>query len=517
MDISFVWRQCSGQTARFGPDAPALGLEDAAPLSYGDLATRARSYANALLELGVGRGDRVALLLYNSVEYLLAYFAVTRIGAVAVRLNFRLTGEELEYVLTDSGSTVLLADAELLERVEPVRATLPVRAYVAFPSQDAATPAWASEWSMLERGSADEPRVRLPSLDEPAMLMYTSGTTGRPKGALWSHGTTAWFGAMQLAEWGFGPETVLMVTGPLYHVGAFEDFSLPTMVVGGRVILMRSGGFTVDRALAIASEQGVTDLGIFPSMIYQWLQSPEAGQIDLSGVKRLFTGGDPLLPWAAEEIRERYGWMDLVQVYGLTEGTPVATCTGPGVALERPGTVGRPLPFCEITLRDDAGAEVPEGTEAEIWTRSPAVALEYWNNPDANAATFVDGWCRTGDLGRIEDGELSITGRKKDMIRSGGENIYPAEIEDVLLRHPGIADAAVVGVPDPQFIETVCAVVVVAPGQEVSERDVVEHCTRHLAGYKKPRVVRFVDELPRTASQKVQKYLLRERFAQVAD
>jgi fatty-acyl-CoA synthase len=334
------------------------------------------------------------------------------------------------------------------------------------------------------------------------MLMYTSGTTGRPKGALWSHGTTAWFAAMQLAEWGFDDRTVVTVCGPLYHVGALEDFSLPALAVGGRVILMRSGGFTVERALAVASEQGVTDLGIFPSMIYQWLQSPAAGEIDLRGIRRVFTGGDPLLPWAAEAIRDRYGWMDVVQVYGLTEGTPVAACTAPGVGLERPGTVGRPMPFCEITVRDDG----------EIWTRSPAVALGYWNNPEATAATFAGGWCRTGDLGRVEDGMLVITGRKKDMIRSGGENIYPAEIEDVLLRHPKIHDAAVIGLPDPEFIEAVCAVVVVAPGERLGEDEVVEHCTRHLARFKKPRRVEFVDELPRTASQKVQKYLLRDRF-----
>ena len=512
MDISYFTRQSFGDVARFGPGNRALGLDDDAPLTYRELAARTQSYAQALLDLGVSAGDRVGILLYNSVEYWIAYFAITRIGAIAVRLNFRLGAAELEYALQDSQSSVLLAEPDLLARIDARRPALPVDHYVYFgPAQQC--PAWALPWSRLETAPANEVELPLPKADDPAMIMYTSGTTGRPKGALWSHGTTAWWTAMQIMEWGFTCESVTMVTGPLYHIGALENYALPTLAVGGRVIVMRSKNFSIKRALEIASSQQVTDMLLFPSMIYQMLQLPEIAKIDLSQLRRVFSGGDPLLPSAIEQMRQRYGWIDIVQVYGLTEGTPIVACGGPGFSRKRPESVGRAFPFAEVSIRDDQGQPCPRGELGEIWTRSPANALGYWQKPEATAATFVDGWCKTGDLGIVEDGALRISGRKKDMIRSGGENIYPAEIEDILLRHPQIADAAVVGVPDPVYLETVCAVVVVAPGTRMTEEDVIAHCTQHLAGYKKPRKVVFVDELPRTASQKVIKYQLRERLA----
>jgi fatty-acyl-CoA synthase len=511
MDISFFIRQALGPTPRFDLNAAALGMESDAPLTFAELGRRSRSYANALLELGVRPGDRVAILMYNSLEYWLAYFAITRLGAIAVRLNFRLGPSELEYGLIDSGSTVVLADPDLLQRLSDVRSRLPVRQFVAL-DRDAERPSWALSWDVLEGGSELEPPVALPVADDGAMIMYTSGTTGRPKGALWSHGTTTWWTAMQIMEWEFSPRSVTMATGPLYHIGSLENYTLPTLAAGGRVVMLRSRNFSIERTMQIASEVGVTDLLLFPVMIQQMVQSPEIAQLDLRSVTRIFTGGDAMHPWAIEQLRDRYPWMDLVQVYGLTEGTPIAACGARGFAFERPQFVGRAFPFAELTIRDDAGEPVPDGSPGEIWTRSPANAVGYWNKPTETAETFVDGWCKTGDLGVVEDGALRISGRKKDMIRSGGENIYPAELEDVLLRHPKIADVAVIGVPDPTFIETVCAVIVAADGEPLTEDEVLEHCTANLAGFKRPRRVEFVDALPRTASLKIQKFVLRERF-----
>ncbi len=512
MDISFFTRQSFGNAARFLPQNPALAFDGGDFLSHEELAKRANRYANVLLDLGVAAGDRVGILLYNCTEYWIAYFAVTRIGGIAVRLNFRLMAEELEYALADSGATVLLANPDLMERIEDCRTTLPVRQYIAF-DDGKPCPAWARPWSDLEAGAADEPAVPLPLPETPAMLMYTSGTTGQPKGALWSHGTTTWWAAMQIMEWGLTSQTVTMVTGPMYHIGALENYALPTLAVGGRVVVLRSRNFSIRQTLEIASKQQVTDILLFPSMIYQMLQDPEIDKLDLRCIRRVFSGGDPLLPSAIEQMRDRFGWMDIVQVYGLTEGTPIVACSGPGQSRERPETVGRTLPFCELSIRDDSGASMPLGQVGEIWTRSPANALGYWQKPDATAATFVNGWCKTGDLGTIENGALRIAGRKKDMIRSGGENINPGEIENLLLRHPKIADAAVVGIPDARYTEAVCAVVVLADGQQMSERDVIDYCSTGLAGYKKPRKVVFVDELPRTASQKIIKYELRRRLS----
>lgn len=509
LDIAFFTRQSLAQTSRIDPNVGAIGLEDDEPLTYSQLASAVRRYANSLINLGVEPRRRVGLLMSNSVQYWIAYFSITRIGAIAVRLNFRLSREELRFAIKDSGISVLLADPDLLEPIEPIRDELGVETYLAFGP----APPWTLDWNILERGNDNEPDIALPTADSPAMIMYTSGTTGHPKGALWTHSSTTWWTAMQLMEWNFTSSSVTMVTGPLYHIGALENYSLPTLAAGGRVVLLRSKGFNIDRTLQIASNQGVTDLLLFPSMIYQMLQSRRAlKDIDLGRLSRIFTGGDSLLPSASNELLRRYPWIDLIQVYGLTEGTPVAACGSPGFARVHPESVGRPFPFCEVSIRDDDGRSVESGVSGEIWTRSPANAAGYWENPEASAATFVNGWCKTGDIGVIEDGFLRIAGRKKDMIRSGGENIYPAEIEDVLLRHSKIADAAVIGIPDATYIEAVCAIVVPTEGAAITEAEVIEHCGEYLAGYKKPKRVIFVPEIPRTPSQKIMKYRLREMY-----
>ncbi len=509
MDISYLMRQPSQPSSRVDAENFALHFALQESVTYSGLTTRSYRLANGLLDLGIRPGDRVALLMYNCVEYWIAYFAATRIGAVVVRTNFRLSADELEYALNDAGCSLVIGDPELLERIADRKSTINVSTYV---TTSAARDGWLSFDHVLSEDSAD-PQLPLPSDNDPAMIMYTSGTTGRPKGALWTHGNTHWFSAMQLAEWGFTRDTVIFVAGPLYHVGAMEDYSLPVLTVGGQVVFLESMAFDIVKALKIASERRVTDLTLFPTMIYQMLQLTELSSIDLSSVRRLFTGGDPLLPWAVEQFQELFPGVDIVQVYGLTEGTPIAACSGPGTAFAHPSTVGRAMPFCEITTRDDNGNVLPDGEQGEVWTRSPANANLYWNKPEATKETFVDGWCRTGDLGVVENGMLSITGRKKDMIRSGGENIYARELEDILMRHGGIADVAIIGVPDSRFTEAVCAVVVRRSGVELTREDIIAYCALHMASFKKPKHVVFLDSLPRTASHKMQKFKLRERFS----
>ncbi|KAA9164397.1 long-chain fatty acid--CoA ligase [Amycolatopsis acidicola] len=509
MDISFFLRHMHGDLARFEPDRPALSLGDSAPVTYRELGERANAYARKLLELGVEHGDRVGILMYNSVEYWIAYFAITRIGAIAVRLNFRLARDELDYVLNDSGTTVLLADTDLLRPLDTLRARIPVRSYLAFGGGVTERPAWALPWSDLEDNPTSELDRPLPAGDDGAMIMYTSGTTGRPKGVLWSHGITAWWAAMQIIEWKYEAESVMMVTGPLYHIGGLENYMLPTLAMGGHGVMARSKNFDLRRTLEIASAKGVTDLLLFPVMINQFVADDSLHEIDLSRVRRIFTGGDALPPSVCEKLKVRLPRADLIQLYGLTEGTPMATCSAPGMGYARPASVGRAYPFVEVSVRDELGDPVPPGAVGEIWTRSPANSLGYWNQPEETARTFTDGWCHTGDLGVVEDGTLSIAGRKKDMIRSGGENISAAEVEDVLLQHPAVGDAAVVGIPDPTYVEAVCAVVV-TNGTPVSAEELIDHCRTRLAGFKKPRKVLFMDELPRTPSQKIQKFKIRE-------
>lgn len=510
MDIDYLLRQPLSGTARFDADRPALSIGDGETITYRELASRSRRRSRGLLALGVMPGDRVALMMFNSMDYWVSYFAITRIGAIVVRTNFRLSGEELEYALNDSGTSLAIADRELLDRIADRRGQIDVATYICTSAHDDPAVLTLAEIDSIDHSELAEPR---PLDSDAAMIMYTSGTTGRPKGAVWTHSATTWFCAMQVIDWQLQSDTVIFVAGPLYHVGAMEDYSLPTLAVGGHVVFLESGAFDIESALWVASRRGVTDLTLFPSMIYQMLQLQALSTIDLSRVRRIFTGGDPLLPWAVEKIQELFPRVDVIQVYGLTEGTPIAACGGPGDAFADPGSVGRAMAFCEISIRGDDGEVLDDGEAGEIWTRSAANAREYWNKPEATAETFVDGWCRTGDLGTVREGRLTVTGRKKDMIRSGGENIYAREVEDVLMRHPDVIDAAAIAVPDPKYREVVCAVIVLREDCEVSAEDVVAHCSTHMASYKKPRHVVFVDALPRTPSAKIQKFKLREQFA----
>jgi len=518
MDTGFIPRRTQWDCRRLPGNRPAVSFEDAETWTYDELDRRVNAYASALLERGIDAGDRVGILLYNALEYWALYLAVTRLGAVAVRLNFRLTAEELEFAIGDSGCAALCFHSSFAETVGSIRSGLPVRRYIALAHGDVPVPDWAEPWSVLEQGDQALPSRPVPAETDPAMLMYTSGTTGRPKGALWSHGNTLWFAAIQALQWQLNETTVAMTTGPMYHVGAVEDLTSAALAVGGHAVVLKSGGFSIRRVLEVVQHQRVTDLFLFPFMIYDLaqLEEAEAAAYDLSSVGRILSGGDPLLPWATQVLQRRYPWIEVSQVYGLTEGTPIAACSTGEETLRRPESVGRPMPFTEISLRDDEGRLVGPDAEGEIWIRSPVVCDRYWQRPEASAETFVDGWCRTGDLGRLtEDGLLCIAGRKKDMIRTGGENVYPAEVEDILMRHPDIREVAVVAVPDDRFIESVCAVVVQAAGKSLTPEAVVEHCRRHLARYKCPKHVVFASELPRTPSGKLMKFRLREAYREL--
>lgn len=514
MNIGFITSGLMQPLCSHLLDRPAISLEDAETLSYRELDERVNRYANGLLALGAEPGDRVGILLYNSLEYWTLYLAITKIRCIAVRLNFRLAAEELAYALADSGTSILCLHDSFAERIASVRDGLPVQRFVLF-SYDGGQLEGSQGCSVLEQEDPADPPGEPATLDDPAMLMCTSGTTGRPKGALWTHGNTVSYAAQQIMFWAYDEETVSMTTGPLYHVGAFENLSLPALFARGRTILTRSTGFSIERTMKVIEALRVTDTLLYPFMIYDLLQHPSFGSYDLSSLRRIVTGGSPIVGWAVEQLRRDLPGVDLVPTYGLTEGGAISTGAHPASSTwEHPDSVGRPIPWTEVRIVGPDGKDAPAGQSGEIWVRSPGVAREYWGKPEVSAATFVDGWCITGDLGRVnEAGFLIITGRAKDMIKSGGENIYPAEIEQVLTRHPAIEDAAAIGVPDPRYQEAVCAIVVPKRGESIDEQEVIEHCLKHLASYKKPRHVVIASELPRTASGKVMKHLLRETHA----
>ncbi|MET3576319.1 class I adenylate-forming enzyme family protein [Bhargavaea ullalensis] len=513
MDVGYLLDRVEPRLQTLDPGKAAVCLENEKTWTYGELNETANRYANALLDKGVEKGDRVGLLLFNSLEYFALYFAVAKIGAIAVRINFRLETEELDYILEDSGTKVLCFDGSLGNRVEPLVNKGSVRKWICFEGGKGTLPDWAEAWTVLESGAPELVRRPDISQSDPVMLMYTSGTTGRPKGALWTHENTVMFSVMQSLKWNFSKETVGMTTGPLYHVGAMEDISLAVLLAGGTVVISKSGNFEISRTLGVIEEAGVSDVFLFPFMIYEMLKLPDIGSYGLKSLRTIYSGGDPIISWAIDRLHEQYPHIGLVQVYGLTEGTPIAVALDPSDAADKGYTAGKAMPFTEVKIIDDAGNRLPPGSVGEICTKGPSVVSEYWNKPEATSETFVEGWCRTGDLGILdEEGFLTISGRKKDMIRSGGENIYPVEVEDVLIRHDAIQDVAVIGIPDPKFIESVCAVIVTKPGRTVTEKEILEFIESRLAGYKKPRSFVFLDELPRTASGKVQKFRLRNEY-----
>ncbi|MGN1402380.1 MAG: long-chain fatty acid--CoA ligase [Bacillus sp. (in: firmicutes)] len=510
MDIGYFTRKM----VMHETEARKIAIQEEADRSwtYRELHQISNSYANRLRELGVKKGDRVGILLYNCLEYFGLYFAIAKIGAVAVRLNFRLTSAELEYMLNDSGAKILCFHSGLSHQVEGVRDFVSVEHYFCLRNDQSEEVDFAQSWDWLESGSVEEVKIEQIHLHDPVMLMYTSGTTGRPKGAIWTHDTTFWFSAIQILKWRFTGQEVGMTTGPLYHVGAMEDIALPILLVGGTLIISESKGFEINRILSVIEAEQVTDCFLFPFMIYDMLHSVKLKTYQFKHLKTIYTGGDPLMPWALETLKQHFPHVGVVQVYGLTEGQPIAAALDPEDVSIKGETVGKPMPLTEIKIVDDNGSEIPIGQIGEIIIKSPGVSEGYWRKPEATSATFVNGWCKTGDLGIFDEGGyLTIAGRKKDMIRSGGENIYAAEIEDVLYRHDSVKEVAVIGIPDPKYIEAVCAVVV-KKHNDLQEEDLIEYCKRFLASYKKPRKIIFVNEIPRTPSGKVQKFRLRNQY-----
>ncbi len=516
MDVGLFTRKMANGLHPAMREKIALKEEMGRSWTYADLYCISNSYANQLRELGVQKGDRVGVLLYNCLEYFGLYFAVAKIGAIAVRLNFRLSSGELAYALNDSQTKVLCFHSNLKSELDKIRQQVAVEQYICLENEQEPIPEWSQPWKLLEGGSAEEVPEQNVKLSDPVMLMYTSGTTGRPKGAIWTHDTTLWFSAIQSLKWKFTGQEIGMTTGPLYHVGAMEDIGLPVLMMGGTLVITKSQGFEIGRILSVIEQEDVTDCFLFPFMIYEMLNATDIDQYKLEKLRTIYTGGDPLLPSALERLKVLYPNVGVVQVYGLTEGTPIAASLDPEDALAKGQTVGKPMPLTEIKIIDDHGNRLPVGEVGEIAIKGPAVSVGYWRNPKATMETFVDGWCKTGDLGQLDqDGYLTIAGRKKDMIRSGGENIYAAEIEDILYRHEDIQEVSVVGIPDPKYIEAVCAVVVKKQGSQLTEEEVIQYCVQHVASYKKPRKVVFVDELPRTPSGKIQKYILRQDFSEV--
>jgi O-succinylbenzoate-CoA ligase len=489
-------------------------VESGRRFTYAELNARANRTANALAATGVGKGDRVALLLMNSVEYVESFFAVAKLGAIAVPLNWRLVADELAFILKDSGATTLIYGGEFAAVVADLHGRgadgSAIRTWIHVGAGDTRAEV-AQSYDALQAAASDrEPEIGASDGDD-LYIMYTSGTTGLPKGAVHTHASAMWASMTILAtgDVRYGDRYIIML--PLFHVGALTPLT-NNVHRGATCFIMRA--FDPARVYDTIQQERITVLLAVPAMLNFMLQVPGRERWDISSVRWIMSGAAPV-PVTLIETWAKLG-IDVVQVYGLTESCGPACLINPEDAIAKAGSTGKAFFHTDVRVVDERGAEVRPGEMGEVLVRGAHVMKGYWNRPEASAETIRDGWLHTGDLATIDDeGFIFIADRKKDMIITGGENVYPAEIENVILSHTRVREVAVIGQSSSKWGESPLAIVV-RTDESLCEADVLEWCKGKLARFKLPKGVRFVDEIPRNPAGKILKRVLRERFPEPA-
>jgi len=475
--------------------------------TYADLDRRIDALAAYFLSVGIGRGDRVAILAHNGVEFFDIQFACARTGSICVPLNWRLTEPELEYMLLDSAPSLLIHDVAFgttagnLQHRCGIVGLLGIGERYVMNSYD----------DVIARFSGASVCRKSVTLDDVISIMYTSGTTGHPKGAIITHGMIFWNAINQGVPIGISPNSVHLCVLPLFHTAGMNCFSNPVLHAGGTVVIMKS--FDPGDALRVLGDakQGITHFMAVPAPYQFMMQHPEFGNTDFSGLRIAGIGGAPcpvsiLQTWAGRGVA-------IMQGFGMTETSPACIFLDPSEALRKIGSAGKALMHTETRIVDENGAVCGIGQIGELWVAGPNITPGYWNRPDATAQAFEGKWFKTGDAARADDeGFIYIVDRWKDMYISGGENVYPAEVENVLYQLPQIAEVAVIGVPDEKWGEVGLAVVSLKPGGTLDPDALATHCSSRLARFKIPTDIAIVDALPRNAAGKILKRELRSQF-----
>lgn len=504
-------------------------------LAYAEMNRQANRLAHFLrAEMRLEKGDRVAILAPNCPEYLEAFFAAAKIGAVLVPINSRLAAEEIRFIVEDCRPKGLIFSPEyaavaalIAERagvgkllmIDTVGAAAEAAAEAGAVGADTAAvasataPAGTATFTGVQRRFPDsDPERPSPdlSMDDPHAILYTGGTTGRPKGAILTHGNIHWNSINTIVSWSLRDDDVAPVFTPFFHTGGLNVLTNPLIYLGGTLVL--PGKFDPDQALKLIAEERMTIVFMVPTMFQMMMERPSFAAADFRSVRFFISGGAPCpLP-----IYEAYWKKGAVfkQGYGLTEAGPNNFFMHADDTVRKAGAVGHPMLHVDMRIVDDGDAPVRQGEVGELLIRGPHVSPGYWNNPEATNDTIRDGWLHTGDLARQdEDGFYHIVGRKKDMFISGGENVYPVEIENALYAHPAVAEAAVVGVADPKWGEVGKAVIVLKQGASWSVDEVLKYLRSRLARYKVPKKIEFRAELPKSSAGKILKRLLVEDVA----
>jgi fatty-acyl-CoA synthase len=496
MDLAFPIER----HAAFAPKKAAIRFADE-DLDYATLAARIRHACGKLAALDVGEGDVVAFLGFNHPEMLALLFACARLRAILLPLNWRLTAAEHARVIADAKPRLVLVTPDFLGHAQALRGGLPTTQWLALAS----APAGWRDWMGVAPGSAAKPAVA-PAHEAPVLLCYTSGSTGAPKGVALTQGALFFNVVNSVHMHDLTSADRVLTTLPMFHVGGLNIQTVPALHAGATVILHAK--FDPDAAFDAIERERVTLAVLVPAQLTAMMKLARWSKADLSSLRVLTTGSTIVSQAFVQRVHER--GVPLIQVYGTTETCPIAAYLRIEDARRKAGAAGLPALYCALRIVDENDNDVPAGADGEILVRGPNVMQGYWNAPAATATALRGGWYHSGDIGHVDvEGYLHVVARKYDLIISGGENIYPAEIENVLLEHPAIVEACVVGCPDERWGEAAVAAVVLQPGARLSAADVIAMLDGRIARYKQPRAVRFVDSLPRTALGKVKREELR--------
>ena len=489
---------------RFG-DREAV-VDGEVRLTYRQLDAAVSQMAQALLDLGYGRGDIIAILADNSYRYLIEILAINRIGAAFIPLNWRLHPRELTYIVNHSGAVGLVVDERFHDKAhQTVDASPDIRHVVTHA--DGAFSGWHVYEELMEANVGAEVPDAPMGLHDLARILYTSGTTSHPKGVITTHGNVIWNQLGQILEMEMVPSDRIMLSAPLFHVSGLDVPGLTALYIGATLVVVHS--YAGPEIVKLVAREKVVGGVLAAQIIHDIMRMEDRDQYDLSSLKWIIFGGLPAPVY--RRFQKTLPHVRLSEAYGMTELTNGAAYLEPKPPPDKIGSVGRPFANIDLRIVDDEGRPVPPGEPGELVARGPKVSPGYWNDPEETAAAFRNGWFHSGDICRIDaDGYMWFVDRKKDMIKSGGENVASAEIERVLARHPAVAETAVVGVPDERWDEVPKAFVVALPGVAVTEEELAAHCRAHLAKFKVPKHFEVVDALVRNDSGKVMKRWLRD-------
>ncbi|MCF8145723.1 MAG: long-chain fatty acid--CoA ligase [Deltaproteobacteria bacterium] len=489
------------------PDRPAI-ISQEGRATFKTFNHRTDRLAVAMIKAGLKKGDRAAILFPNSTYFAETYFAAVKAGLVATPINFRLAPPEILFILNDSQAKILFYDPEFEGRFADMQEGLDTVQSFVSPHLGSKPSTAYEDFISSGGGSASAlPRV---CEDDPCQLMYTSGTTGRPKGAVLSHRNIIWNLFNTICGREDQPEEKAVIVGPLFHTAALNNHFTIQVALGGTSILVRK--FDPEALLRTIEKEKATVMSGAPALYNMLIRHPGAHKYDVRSITKCTAGADKLTMETKKRIMEFFPSIKGVyDVYGCTEASPCITILNARDSLKKDMSVGKALPFLEARVVDQDNRTLPPGEVGEVVCRGANIMQGYHQDPAATREAIRDGWLHTGDLATMdEEGYYYIVDRKKDMIVSGGENIYPREIEEILIRHPGIADVAVVGVPDADWGESVKAYVVPEEGCSIDAQGVIEFCRKSLASYKKPKTVVFVRSIPKNPLGKVLKRVLRE-------